>query len=266
VAHSFTIILCPVDFDDNSIAALKVAANLVREGVGRLIVLHVVPLDLLPTRKADLEFLELQEKGARQWLQEMARERLQGVAHELLSRSGRPEVSILHAAEECHADLIVMATHSRTVIPHAFAGSVAERVLCESKRPVLMVPATLGGNIDLVAAWMTPNPQTVTPEFKLARVAEEMRRGGFHCMPVIDGGRLLGIITDHDIRSHAGELEDVEVMATMTGNVVTVGPDTSVREAARLLIECKVGGLPVIKDGSLAGIITTEDMLKFLLR
>ena len=85
-------------------------------------------------------------------------------------------------------------------------------------------------------------------------------------MPVIDGGRLLGIITDHDIRSRAGELENVEVMAAMTGDVVTVGPDTSVREAARLLIECKVGGLPVIKDGSLAGIITTEDMLKFLLR
>jgi len=139
-------------------------------------------------------------------------------------------------------------------------------VLCQSKRPILMVPATLGGNVDLVAAWMTPHPQTVAPRTKLSEVAEKMRKGGFHCMPVMDGGRLVGIITDHDISSHAGELEDVKVLAAMTGEVVTIAPDTSIQEAARLLIECKVGGLPVLKDGSLAGIITSEDILKFLLR
>ncbi|MGO9061003.1 MAG: CBS domain-containing protein [Candidatus Binataceae bacterium] len=266
MAQPFLTVLCPVAIDNNSIAALEVAANLARQSSGRVVALHVVSLDVLPSRKADLDFLEIQEKGAQQWLQATASERLQGVAHELLTRSGRPEVAILHAAEECGADVIVMATHSHTIVPHTFCGSVAEKVLCQSRRPVLMVPARFGGNADLVAAWMTRSPQTVEPQSNLAEVSERMRKGGLRCMPVMDNGHLVGIITDHDVRSHAEELEDVEALDAMTTDVVTITPDTSIQEAARLLIECKVGGLPVLKDGILAGIITTEDILKFLLR
>jgi len=266
MTQSFPTILCPVDFDENSMAALEVAAKVARQGPSRLVVLHVVPVDVPPKYKADLDFLEVKETGARQWLQGLARDHLQGVTHELLSRSGRPEAAILHAAEECRADLIVMATHARTIVPHAFCGSVAEKVLCQSQRPVLMVPAAHGGNVDLVGAWMTLNPQTTGPESKLAEVGEMMRKGGFHCMPVMEDRRLTGIITDHDLRSHAGELEDVDVRAAMTTEVVTIAPDTSVQEAARLLIECKVGALPVLKDGALVGVMTTEDMLKFVLR
>ena len=266
MAQLFTTIICPVDFDENSMAALEVAANLARQGHRRLVVFHVVPVDVPPKSKADLDFLEIKENGARQWLQGLARDRLQGVTHELLTRSGRPEAAILHAVEESRADLIVMATYARTIVPHAFCGSVAEKVLCQSRRPVLMVPATFGGNVDLVAAWMTLNPQTVGAESKLAEAGENMRKGGFHCMPVMEGGRLAGIITDHDIRSHAGELEDLDVRAAMTSEVVAIAPDTSVQEAARLLIECKVGALPVLKDGALIGIMTTEDILKFVLR
>ncbi len=136
----------------------------------------MVSMDILPSRKADLDFLEIQEKGTQQWLQATAAERLQGVAHELLTRSGRPEVGILHAAEEC--DLIVMATLSHTIVPHGFCGSIAEKVLCQSKRPVLMVPARFGGKADLVAAWMMRNPRTVGSPADLA----EVHKGGFHCM------------------------------------------------------------------------------------
>ncbi len=82
----------------------------------------------------------------------------------------------------------------------------------------------------------------------------------------MDGGRLVGIIIDHDLRSHAGEPEDIDVLDAMTSEVITITPDTSVQEGARLLIECKVGGLPVLKDGNLVGMMTTEDILKLLLR
>jgi CBS domain-containing protein len=51
----------------------------------------------------------------------------------------------------------------------------------------------------------------------------------------------------------------------MTAEVVTVAPATSVQEAARLLLECKVGGLPVLEDGRVIGIITVEDVIKFML-
>ncbi|MGO9058364.1 MAG: universal stress protein [Candidatus Binataceae bacterium] len=58
-----------------------------------------------------------------------AAERFQGVAHELLTRSGRPEVAILDATKECGADLIVITTHSDIIAPRAFCGSTAEKVL-----------------------------------------------------------------------------------------------------------------------------------------
>jgi len=73
------------------------------------------------------------------------------------------------------------------------------------------------------------------------------------------------MITDRDIRNRAREMEDVEVNQAMTDEVVAVAPATSVQEAARLLLECKVGGLPVLEDGRLVGIITVEDVIKFML-
>lgn len=263
---SFAKILCPVDFDDNSLAALEFGADLARRNSGHLVVLHVVRTEFLPTRKADLDFVLVQEKGARHWLNEIARERLGAVPYELVSRSGRPDAVILHAAQEFDVDSIVLATHTRTTVPHAFHGSVAESVIRQSRWPVVLVPAAMGGNVDLVGAWMTPDPQTTNPKSTLAEVSDRMSRGGFHCMPVMEHKRLVGIITDHDIRSRGGRRSSVEVESAMSDEVITVGVDTSVQEAARLLIECKVGGLPVLRDEQLVGVITTEDILRFLLR
>lgn len=263
---SFAKILCPIDFDDNSLAALEFAAKLARRASGQVVVLHVVRTEFLPVRKADLDFVLLQEKGARDWLQQMARERLAGVPHELVSRSGRPDAVILHAAREFDVDSIVIATHTRSAVPHAFRGSVAEAVVRQSRWPVILVPAAMGGNVDLVGSWMTPNPQTISPQSTLAEAGERMSRGGFHCMPVIDRDRLVGIITDHDIRNRGGKRSSIPVESAMSDEVITVSVDTSVQEAARLLIECKVGGLPVLKDEQLVGVITTEDILRFLLQ
>ena len=158
-----------------------------------------------------------------------------------------------------------MATHTRGVIPHQFVGSVAEKVVRQSKCPVLMVPAPVRGNVEMVGAWMTANPATTSPKTTLAEAYEKMREGGFRCMPVVKSDQLVGMITDRDIRNRAGEMEDFEVNQAMTSEVVTVAPATSVQEAARLLLECKVGGLPVLEDGRLVGIITVEDVIKFML-
>ncbi len=261
----FSTILCAVDLDDNSLRALGVAAKVVRETGARLIILHVVNTESAPLPKRQLDPFLIQEREARKFLEDLGRERLRDIAFEVITRSGHPDVAILHVAEEIQADLLVMATHTRNQPPHQFAGSTAEKVLRQAGCPVLMVPVAKGGNIDLVASWMTAQPVTTSPASTLAQVTEKMREGGFRCMPVVEAGRLVGLITERDVRNCLGELDNVEVRHIMTAEVITVTPATSVQEAARLLLECKIGGLPVTEDGCLVGIITVEDVIKFML-
>ncbi len=261
----FSTILCAVDLDGNSLNAAEIAAKLARHSGARLIVLHVVPAQAPPSLRRDLDHFLAQEREAAKFLEDFACQRLRDVAFEVMTRSGEPDVAILHVAEETGAGLLVMATHTRSKPPHQFVGSVAEKVLRQSCRPVLMVPAAQGGNIDMVEAWMTPKPLLIDPARTLAEAEAKMRSGGVRSLPVVDGGRLVGIITDRDVRNHLGELDDIQVGQAMTTEVVTVTPTTSVQEAARLLLECKIGGLPVIDAGRVAGIITVEDIIKYML-
>lgn len=94
-------------------------------------------------------------------------------------------------------------------------------------------------------------------------------------LPVVENGKLVGIVTDRDIRLvfpsaiTAGEreqdphdvLEQVSVQEIMARQVVTVTSDTSVADAARLLVERRIGGLPVVRGEHLVGIITKDDIL-----
>ena len=113
----------------------------------------------------------------------------------------------------------------------------------------------------LVSAWMTRNPVTAAPDEKLSTVRDKMMGGLFKCIPIIRDGRLAGIVTDQDIHTHAGYLDRTEAGKAMHDPLVTVGPSTTLREAARLLRENQLGGLAVVEEGKLAGVITTADML-----
>jgi len=88
-----------------------------------------------------------------------------------------------------------------------------------------------------------------------------MKEGGFRRTPVVENGRLVGIVTDKDLRQHLGYPEKTKVNAAMTEKVVTVLPKTTLEEASQLLLKHKIGGLPVVEDGQLVGIITTSDIL-----
>jgi acetoin utilization protein AcuB len=117
----------------------------------------------------------------------------------------------------------------------------------------------------LVGKRMTKNPVTVTSQDYLATAQSLMEAGGFRRLPVVENGRLLGIITDRDIRQHSGYLERTKINAAMTESPLTVTPETTLERAAQLLLDHKFGGLPVIEKGKLAGIITTSDILKAFL-
>ena len=264
MAPQFRRILCPVDFDDNSMDALDTAAGLARESDGTVFVLHVVPMVVAPTgMPIYVDLYQGQEETARAKLLETAHKRLAGLKFELLVHTGEPAGTILNAAKKVDADVVVMATHGRRGFKRFFLGSIAEQVVRESACPVLTVRCSPSQN-DLVGTWMTKNPVSATPHEKLDSIAAKMHAGNFRCVPVVNGGAAVGIVTDGDIRQYAGYLDQTEAYKAMSEALITVTPSTGIYEAARLLRERKVGGLPVLEDGKLAGVITTCDVLEAL--
>jgi nucleotide-binding universal stress UspA family protein len=136
--------LCPIDFDDNSVLAVKEAAALALRGGGSVRLFHVVQMNPLAAQGAmqgDVggEMYEAQIEKARQQIEEMTEGILSGVQHRITIEFGEPGDTIISAAARLGADLVVMATHGRTGLKHFFLGSVAERVVRESSVPVLTV-------------------------------------------------------------------------------------------------------------------------------
>ena len=118
----------------------------------------------------------------------------------------------------------------------------------------------------LISRLITYGATTVSSHDTLRTVATLMERGGFRRVPVVDDDKLIGIISDRDVRAQAGYLDSTKVTAAMTPDPKTVTPRMSVEDAARLMIEHKIGGLPVVEDGKLVGILTTTDVLKAFLK
>jgi acetoin utilization protein AcuB len=123
---------------------------------------------------------------------------------------------------------------------------------------------------------MTAVPDTVTPSTPLRTVIGIMKTRGYRQIPVLDNGKLVGIVTDRDIRlimnspvilhdrSQDEELlTKVSVESCMTPNPVTVTPETPAYRAAEILSMYKFGALPVIERDTLVGIITTTDFLDY---
>jgi universal stress protein A len=135
---TFNKILCPVDFDDNSIDALRLAIDLARQNNAKVYLLHVVPpMDPLVV-SAPIVFARDQER-ARSELDKAAGKYLAGIDHEVLQRVGHAAAEIVAAGGAVGADLVVMATHGRKGVSHLVLGSVAEKVVRESTCPVLVV-------------------------------------------------------------------------------------------------------------------------------
>jgi acetoin utilization protein AcuB len=113
---------------------------------------------------------------------------------------------------------------------------------------------------------MTRHPETIDPDDTLAKAKEMMDVAGFRRLPVVKDGEVVGMLTERDLRAHAGYLQSSKVNAAMSAPVISVGPNSTVQEATRLMLRHKVGGLPVIDRGALVGIVTTVDMLKAFLQ
>ncbi len=130
-----------------------------------------------------------------------------------------------------------------------------------------------------VRDWMTPNPVTVEPKTTLPEAHKIMKDQHFRRLPVVDHGRLIGIVTLGDVReagpSSATSLSIFElnyllaqltVDKIMTRNVISVAPEAAIREAADLMLQRDVGALPVVEGDQLVGIITESDIFRLIVQ
>jgi acetoin utilization protein AcuB len=117
----------------------------------------------------------------------------------------------------------------------------------------------------IVGKRMTREPVTVGPDELLSAAAHKMQTGGFRRLPVVSDGKLIGIITDRDVRGHRGHLEHTKIKAAMSESPLIVTPETTLEEAAVIMLEQQIGGLPVVHDRRLVGVITTSDIMRAFL-
>src|SRR5574337_242946 len=127
----------------------------------------------------------------------------------------------------------------------------------------------------LVRDRMKRDPVTIKKDDSFRYALKLIRKEGIRHLPVLDGKRLVGILTDRDLRQAAPSpattlevhelnylLERLKTEAIMTKQVIAVAPDSGLLEAAKLLLAHKIGCLPVVEQEELVGIITEGDLLR----
>ncbi len=129
-----------------------------------------------------------------------------------------------------------------------------------------------------VSNWMKENPVTVTPDTLVIDAKKIMKEHGFRRLPVLEGKKLVGIVTLNNLREAQPSaatslsihelnylLAKMTVADIMTRKVITCPPDITLEKAALLGTKHKIGALPVVDEGRLVGIITESDMYRAFL-
>ena len=119
---------------------------------------------------------------------------------------------------------------------------------------------------------------SIAPDMPVHDALDMFRREHIRRAPVVKDGKLIGIVSDHDLLNASPSpatslsvwemnylLSKITVSEVMTRNVLTVDENTPIEEAARIMADNKVGGLPVMRDGHVVGIITETDLFKIFL-
>ncbi len=121
---------------------------------------------------------------------------------------------------------------------------------------------------------MTKEVVCVGPQEPLARAWEIMQDRRIRHLPVVEGGRLVGIITDRDVRTALPSplqkegpgqrdiLMTTTVAEVMTKDVISAVPEMPMEDAAEIMLSRRIGALPVVHRGGLVGIVTVTDVLR----
>jgi predicted transcriptional regulator len=124
---------------------------------------------------------------------------------------------------------------------------------------------------------MTTDVATIGRNDELTIADDIMKMKRLRHLPVVEEGRLVGMLTQRDLfhaalstalnfgeKAQKGFLKTVVAKEVMTDEVLTIDPDADVKEAARLMIEHKIGCLPVVESGKLVGLVTETDLLRIV--
>jgi acetoin utilization protein AcuB len=117
----------------------------------------------------------------------------------------------------------------------------------------------------LVARRMTRDPISISPEASIQEAIELMKTHSIRHLPVVDGQeRLVGWVSDTELRGVfiASMIEELTVGDVMIADPITVSSTDVLEQAALLISKHKIGGMPVLEDGKLVGIITVVDILE----
>lgn len=127
---------------------------------------------------------------------------------------------------------------------------------------------------DRVRDIMQKGPITISASERLSTVEDIMTLGHVRHMPVVQGGKLLGVVSERDLlraslsilSEHRDEerrafLHVVEIARVMSTPPIVVGPDAAIEEAAQIMAEKKIGCLPVLEGDELIGMLTETDVL-----
>ncbi len=131
----------------------------------------------------------------------------------------------------------------------------------------------------LAKDYMTKTVVTIHPEDYLVDVRKSMQDLGVRHLPVLDGGKLVGIISLNTIRDAAPSkatelsiheihylLSKMKIREVMKKDVVTCGPDDHVEDIAKIMQSKRIGAIPVVDKGQLVGILTNDDMFRILMK
>lgn len=125
---------------------------------------------------------------------------------------------------------------------------------------------------------MTREVVTLSPEQSLREAVELLMMHRIRHLPVVDGdSRLIGIVTDRDVKratpsllsgverkEYERILDTTKVSSFMTRDPMVITPTTPLRTVVRMVVDTKIGGLPVVNNGHLVGIVTQIDLLRVL--
>jgi acetoin utilization protein AcuB len=130
----------------------------------------------------------------------------------------------------------------------------------------------------LVEKWMTRTPVMISDEASLGTAIRLLKEKKIRRLPIMHEGKLAGIVTDRDLKAASPSkatsldiwelhalIESLKIREIMSTDLITIRPDDTIEKAARIMLEKRIGGLPVVDaEGNLVGMLTEADVFRAL--